>query len=100
MSQHPTQYELAADIRMPPDLVRAGTFEGGQNAIRSAVTAPGCPHLTLGSTGGFVGPILQLCKFDTCVLNFSGSTSVGKTLTQRLAISPWCTPRLNRRALF
>lgn len=94
------QYELAADIRMPPDIVWAGTLEGWQNAIRSAVTAPGCPHWTLGSAAGFVGPILQLCEFDTCGLNLSGSTSVGKTLAQRLAVSPWCTPQLNRRALF
>jgi hypothetical protein len=100
MPQQPTQYELAADIRMPPDLVRAGTFEGWQDAIRSAATAPNCPHFTLGAAAGFVGPILQLCDLDTCGLNLSGTSTVGKTLTQRLAVSPWCTPRLNRRALF
>jgi putative DNA primase/helicase len=94
------QYELAADIRMPPHIVWAGTMQGWRDGVRAAVTAPGCPHLTLGATAGFVAPIVQLRELDTCGLNLSGSTSVGKTFAQKLAVSPWCVPSLNRRGLF
>jgi uncharacterized protein (DUF927 family) len=45
------------------------------------------------------GRSLQFCEFDTCGINLSGSTSVGKTLAQKLAVSPWSMPKLNKRGL-
>ena len=91
--------ELRADVRLPPEVAYAGTMAGWQQAAHAAVKAKDCPHFTLGLAAGFVGPILQLCNFDTCGLHFSGFTSGGKTLAQKLAASCWSSPLLTSGGL-
>ena len=85
-------YELQAEARVSPRVARGGTFEGWKAAVSVAASVPGCEHFTIGIIAGFVGPILSLCGFDTCGVNFSGKTSLGKTTGQRLAVSTWSRP--------
>ena len=84
--------ELLADVRVPAEIGHGGTLAGWQTAA-AAAAAENCPHWALAIAGGFVGPILQLCEFDTCGVCLSGSTSCGKTLAQQLAVSAWTSPR-------
>jgi hypothetical protein len=86
--------ELAAEVRLPPEVVRKGTFAGWQNSIAAAAAAPNCPHWAFGAASGFVAPILQLCRFDTSGANLSGPTSLGKTIAQALMASSWTSPSL------
>jgi hypothetical protein len=90
---------LSADVRIPREIARQGTLTGWQTAVEAALTAPDCPHWTLGVAGGFVGPLVQLCGFDTCGMNYSGPSSCGKTLSQQLAVSVWTCPRLTSGGL-
>jgi Domain of unknown function (DUF927) len=91
--------ELSADVRIPREIARQGTLAGWQAAVEAALTALNCPHWTLGAASGFVGSIVQLCRFDTCGINFSGPSSCGKTLAQQLAVSAWTCPRLTSGGL-
>ena len=91
--------ELSADVRVPPDVGHAGTLAGWQDAVKAAAAAENCPHWGLGIAAGFAGPIVQLCGFQSCGLNFSGPTSCGKTLAQQIAVSAWTSPRLTSGGL-
>jgi hypothetical protein len=91
--------ELSADLRLAPETCSAGNLAGWQAAAEAAVSAVNCPHWTLGLCGGFVGPVLQLCGFETCGINFSGPSSCGKTLTQQLGVSAWTSPRASSGGL-
>jgi hypothetical protein len=86
--------ELAASARLD-GRATFGTLEGWQEAIAAAIgAATNCPHFTLGILSGFVGPIQGLARFDSCGINESGTSSSGKTLSQRLAVSAWSSTRL------
>ena len=91
--------EWSADVRIPSEIARQGTLAGWQAAVEAALSALNCPHRTAGVAGGFVGPIVQWCGFDTCGINFSGPSSCGKTLAQQLAVSAWTCPRLTSGGL-
>ena len=78
--------ELAVGARLPPHAAKAGTLEGWQEAVSAALAVESCPHWTLGVLAGFAGPILALCRLDTCGINLSGATSLGKTTAQQLAV--------------
>jgi hypothetical protein len=67
--------------------------------VEAALAAPDCPHWTLGLAGGFAGPIAARVGFDTCGVNFSGISSSGKTLAQKLAASAWGSPKLGTALL-
>ncbi|MCZ6770704.1 MAG: DUF927 domain-containing protein [Proteobacteria bacterium] len=90
--------ELAADAR-PRVPMAAGTIEGWKEATAAALSAPGCPHLTIGVLAGFAGLILALAGLDTCGINLSGRSSVGKTMSQRLAVSIWSSPNVDEGLL-
>jgi hypothetical protein len=83
--------ELAAGVQLPVRSARAGTMSGWQQAVTAAIETVNCPHWTLGVISAFVGPILALTGLDTCGVNFSGETSIGKTTAQRLFVSAWST---------
>jgi hypothetical protein len=91
--------ELAADVRLAPEVARGGTLMGWQAATEAAARVKNCPHWILGVAGGFVGLILQLCELETCGIDLSGPTSCGKTLGQQLGISVWTSPRLSSGGL-
>jgi hypothetical protein len=91
--------ELSADVRLAAEICRAGDLAGWQAAAAAAAIAENCPHWTLGLCGGFVGPVLQLCGFETCGINFSGPSSCGKTLAQQLGVSVWTSPRASSGGL-
>jgi hypothetical protein len=59
----------------------------------AADTAENCPHWTLSGAAGFAGVLIDLMKFDTCGLNQSGDTSIGKTSGQQTAVSAWSSPK-------
>jgi hypothetical protein len=92
--------ELAATVRMSPDVASSGTMEGWRQAVEAAVTCSGCEHWTLGTLSGFAGPLVALTGLDTCGNNLSGMTSSGKSTAQRLAVSAWSTPDIRRPGLF
>jgi hypothetical protein len=85
--------ELAASARLD-GRATSGTLKGWQEAISAAIGSANCPHFTLGILSGFVGPIQGLARFDSCGINESGTSSSGKTLSQRLAVSAWSSTRL------
>jgi hypothetical protein len=85
--------QLAAAETLPDRVGRSGTIEGWQTAVRAAVTAENCPHWTLGSAAAFAGTITQLTGLDTCGLNESGDTTLGKTTSQQIAVSAWSSPK-------
>jgi len=91
--------EPAADIRIPPGVAERGTYEDWQAAIDTAIKVEDCPHWTLGAAAGFVGPVLAKCGFETCGVNFSGTTSRGKTTAVALAVSPCSSPELTSGGL-
>jgi len=90
--------ELAASVRMSPDVAIAGTIDGWRHAIEAALSSE-CPHWVLGIAAGFVGPLVSLTGLDTCGVNLSGLSSSGKSTGQRLAVSAWSTPDLRRPGL-
>jgi hypothetical protein len=92
--------ELDQAIRLAARVSRGGTLVGWQEAIRAAVTSTNCPHWILGTSSGFAGPIIQLCRLPSCGLAFSGPTSLGKSIAQQLAVSSWSAPRLTDGGLF
>src|SRR6266446_8555747 len=81
--------ELASSVKLAERISRSGTIEGWQAAVRAAVTAENCPHWTLSGAAGFAGVLVDLIKFDTCGLNESGDSSLGKTTGQQMAVSAW-----------
>jgi putative DNA primase/helicase len=85
--------ELAASVKLSDRVSRSGTIEGWQAAVRAAVTAENSPHWTLSAAGGFAGVVVDLIKLDTCGLNQSGETSIGKTTGQQMAVSAWSSPK-------
>ncbi len=91
--------ELAATARLAPRIGKAGTLSGWQVATAAAIEASNCPHWTLGIIAGFAGPILALTGLDTCGINLSGDTSVGKTTAQQLAVSAWSSPAITDNGL-
>jgi Domain of unknown function (DUF927) len=68
--------------------------------LTAAVSVADCPHWTLGVIAGFAGPIASLIGLDTFGINFSGLSSSGKSLAQRLAASAWSTTDVQQRGLF
>lgn len=91
--------ELAAAVRMAPEVAAAGTLEGWRQAIDAALSVVGCPHWTLGVVAAFAGPVVALTGLDTCGINLSGLSSSGKSKAQRLAVSAWSTPDIRRPGL-
>jgi Domain of unknown function (DUF927) len=87
------RFELAASTKLADGVSSSGTIEGWQAAVRSAVTAGNCPHWTLSAAAGFAGVLVDLTKSETCGLNLSGSTSLGKTTGQRIGVSAWSSPK-------
>jgi hypothetical protein len=87
--------ELAAAMSLPDRVGRSGTLDGWQAAVRAAVTAENCQHWTLGACAGFAGTIVDLLGLDTCGLNESGDTTLGKTTSQQIAVSAWSSPKLS-----
>ena len=55
--------------------------------------------MTLGTASGFVGPVIGKCGFDTCGIDFSGRTSLGKTTAVALGVSAWTSPLLGSGGL-
>lgn len=91
--------ELAAAVRMAPEVAAAGTLEGWRRAIDAALSVVGCPHWTLGVVAAFAGPVVALTGLDTCGINLSGLSSSGKSKAQRLGVSAWSTPDIRRPGL-
>jgi hypothetical protein len=92
--------ELALSARMSPQTAKSGTLEDWCRAVEIALAVHDCPHWTLGVVGAFAGPIVELTGLDTLGIDFTGRTSSGKTLAQRLAASAWSTPDHRRGGLF
>jgi hypothetical protein len=91
--------ELAAAVRMAPDVAEAGSLDGWSAAVATAISVGRCEHWTLGVLAGFAGPIVALTGLDTCGVNLSGLTTSGKSTAQRLAASAWSTPDIRRPGL-
>jgi Domain of unknown function (DUF927)/Toprim domain len=91
--------ELDASLRLCGGVGRAGSLEGWLHATRCAALAENCAHWVLGIAAGFAGVIINLTALDTCGVNDSGRTSVGKTTGQRLAVSAWSSPKLSDKGL-
>jgi Domain of unknown function (DUF927) len=85
--------ELAASVKIADRVSRSGTIEDWQAAVRAAVTAENCPHWLLSAAASFAGPLVDLTKSDTCGLNLSGGTSLGKTTGQQITVSAWSSPK-------
>jgi uncharacterized protein DUF927 len=85
--------ELAASTKLADGVSCSGTIKGWRAAVRSAVTAEKCPHWTLSAAAGFAGVLVDLTRSETCGLNLSGGTSLGKTTGQRIAVSSWSSPK-------
>jgi uncharacterized protein (DUF927 family) len=98
LGAHGCTLELAANAHLE-NPVRAGTMDGWRAAVEAALSASNCLHWLLGLAGGFAGPIVALTGLDTCGVNFSGISSSGKTLGQKLAASAWGSPRIGAALL-
>jgi hypothetical protein len=70
----------------------SGTLEGWKEATAAALGTPNCPHWALGTISGFAGPVLDLTQLDSVGINISGTSSGGKTTSQKLAVSVWSPP--------
>jgi hypothetical protein len=84
--------ELAASVKRIGRVACSGTIEGWQAAMGAAVTAENCAHWSLSAAASFAGPLVDLTKSDTCGLNLSGGTSLGKTTGQQITVSAWSSP--------
>jgi len=91
--------ELITSARIAPDVAQSGTMDGWPDAVTMAVSVRRCPHWTLGVVAGFAGTIIDLTGLDTCGINYSGLSSTGKSLSQRLSVSPWSSPDIRRKGL-
>src|SRR4029077_17033050 len=83
-----------AAMRMPPEIARAGDFDGWRAAVGTAVSVADCQHWTLGLLAVFAGCLTGLAELPTCGINLSGQTSSGKSLAQEIAVSVWSKPDL------
>jgi phage/plasmid primase-like uncharacterized protein len=86
--------ELAASVRMPPELAMSGTLDDWRAAVAIAIAVLDCQHWTIGVLGGFVGPLVNLTRLQSCGINLSGLSTSGKSTGQRLAVSSWSKPQL------
>ena len=90
--------ELASAVRL--ERTTSGTLIEWPQAIAAAPrTEIGCPHWTIGAAAAFAGAVLAVVGLDTCGINFSGLSTSGKTLAQRLAVSAWSAPAVGRGLL-
>ena len=89
--------ELSLSSRISEAVASGGTLEGWQAAVSAAAGVTRCPHWTLGAVAGFAAPLVSLTGLDTCGINLSGTTSGGKTTTQRLGVSAWSRAALDQR---
>lgn len=64
----------------------SGSLDGWRDAIRQ--TFPHF-HFSMAVCLGFVGPLIDLLKWDTVTVYLSGATSHGKSTSQRLGASVW-----------
>lgn len=64
--------ELAAAVRIAPDVATAGMLDDWRAAIGSVLSVVGCAHWTLGVLAGFAGPIVALTALETCGINLLG----------------------------
>ena len=92
--------ELSANVLLSAAIAKGGSLDGWKEAVAAAMTAPGCPHFTLGISAGFAGVLVDLCGLDSCGINLSGQTSAGKTTAQRLAASVWSVPDSTKPGMF
>jgi putative DNA primase/helicase len=84
----------AAEIRS--GLVEAGTWDGWCGAWTIATRNPA---MALGVYAALVPVIQQMAAIPSFVVDWSGSTSTGKTVTMRLAASVWGHPWVDRPGL-
>jgi Domain of unknown function (DUF927)/Toprim domain len=91
--------ELDSTVRLSSRIGCAGNFDDWYAAVLAAVLAENCAHWVLGIAAGFAGVLIDLTGLDTCGLNLSGKTSLGKTTSQRFAVSPWSSPKASDSAL-
>ena len=90
--------ELASAVRL--ERTTSGTLIEWPQAIAAAPrTEIGCPHWTIGAAAASAGAVLAVVGLDTCGINFSGLSTSGKTLAQRLAVSAWSAPAVGRGLL-
>lgn len=75
---------------------RGGDLEGWKDAIKLACEHDQCDHFQVGIISGFLGPIINLCGFDSTVIFYNGTTSKGKSTCQMLGTSAWSTPETNK----
>jgi hypothetical protein len=92
--------ELDAASRLAPGVARKGSYDDWKAAVAIACSVPSCGHWAVGVVAGFAGVVLSLAGLDTCGILFSGMTSTGKTLAQRLAASAFSVPSEGGAGLF
>lgn len=76
----------------------AGTLAGSQIAANAALNSPNF-YWTLGLCIGFIGPLQTLIGAPSGGMNFSGDSSLGKTLAEILAAMAWGNPHTGKAAL-
>lgn len=85
--------ELASSVKLPERVACSGTVEGWRAAVTAAATAENCPHWIICAAASFAGVLIDVTKSETCGLNLSGGTSLGKTTGQQITVSAWSSPR-------
>lgn len=88
--------ELAVEHRISEAVALGGTLAGWQAAVTEAVSVSGCPHWTIGAVAAFAAPLVSLAGLDSCGVSLSGTTSGGKTTSQRIAVSAWSRAALDK----
>ncbi len=71
---------------------KAGTLESWQSHLAEPIVRLDVPHWLLGLYSGVAGTVLQLIGEPTCGLNFSGTTSRGKSTAQFIGAGVWGDP--------
>ena len=89
-------HELDAKVRIAPEIARGGTLEGWKKMAGDVVAMSAMPHWRLGLIAGFPGLLIDYLGLQSCGINLSGKTSIGKTTAQMLAVSAWTTPVAGR----
>jgi putative DNA primase/helicase len=79
----------------PPKIRQAGTIE--QWRANVAALAAGNSRVVLALSAAFAGPLLELVGEDSGGIHFVGGSSVGKTVTARVAVSVWGGPEYMQR---
>jgi putative DNA primase/helicase len=77
------------DERLADALSSAGDFEAWREAVKSILPYP---RAALGLYASLAAPVLKVLDAPSFVVDFSGSTSTGKTTVLRLAASVWGNP--------